>query len=74
MTLQELTQTALSLPLDMRIALMDELNHSLHHAESAIEQAWIDEANTRMQGVESGKVTLIDGQQVFEQLLKPYTS
>lgn len=74
MTLQELTQTALSLPLDMRIALMDKLNHSLHHTESVIEQAWIDEANTRMQGVESGKVSLVDGKQVFVQLLKPYTS
>lgn len=74
MTLQELTQTALSLPLDMRIALMDELNHSLHHAESAIEQAWIDEANARMHSIETGKVSLIDGTKVFEQLLKPYTS
>lgn len=74
MTLQELAQTVLSLPLDMRIALIDELNHSLHHAESAIEQAWIDEANARMQGIASGKVSLIEGKQVFEQLLKPYTS
>lgn len=74
MTVQELTQTVLSLPIDMRLAIIDDLNISLHQVDKAIEQEWINEANARITSIVTGKTKAIDGTQVFQQIFSRYPS
>jgi hypothetical protein len=74
MTVQELTQTVLSLPLDMRLSIIDDLNMSLHQVDKTIEQEWINESIARMNSIETGKVEALDGTQVFQQIFSRYPS
>jgi hypothetical protein len=74
MTIQEITQAALSLPIDMRLSLVDDLNHSLHMIDDQIEQAWIKEAENRMSQLQASTAETIDGDVVFKQIFARYAS
>jgi len=66
---------ALSLPADMRLALIDRLLHSLNTpTQPDIDALWAEEAQRRIQQVASGQVKAIPGEQVFKEIrerLKP---
>ena len=63
-----------SLPFDLKIQLIDRLLHSLNPVEKEIDQLWANEAEKRVEEIRTGKVQLIDGEEVFkearERLLK----
>ncbi len=61
MSIDELRQAALALPLDERAALAKELLVSLDEGvEPGVEQAWIEEIGRRADAVADGSATLVD--------------
>ncbi len=47
-----------SFPIDIKTKLVDKLLHSLH-------ALWRDEIELRVDEIKTGKVTLVDGEEVF---------
>jgi len=67
---EELIKEAVSLPVELRVRLVDELLKSLNPSQAAIDELWAAEAERRVSEIESGKVKPIPGEQVFEELRK----
>jgi putative addiction module component (TIGR02574 family) len=72
MTKKELRDAALRLPPEDRARLASELINSLDALEdvdqAAVDAAWADEVRRRVEEVRTGNVSLLDGQQVFQEL------
>jgi putative addiction module component (TIGR02574 family) len=66
----ELINEAISLPVELRTRLVDELLKSLNPSQADIDALWAAEAERRIGEIESGKVNPIPGEQVFEELRK----
>lgn len=61
---------AMSLPVELRARLVDELLKSLSPSQADIDALWAAEAERRVSEIESGKVTPTPGEQVFKELRK----
>ena len=57
-----------SLPLDIKTKLIDKLLSSLNPTQNGIEQLWKEEIDFRVNSIESEKVNLIDGEEVFRKI------
>lgn len=72
---EKIVDEALSLPADMRLALIDRLLQSLNTpAQRDNDALWAEEAERRIQQVASGQAKAIPGAQVFKEIrerLKP---
>ena len=64
----ELLNEAMSLPVELRAQLVDELLKSLNPARAEIDELWAAEAERRVAEIEAGKVDLIPGEEVFAKL------
>jgi putative addiction module component (TIGR02574 family) len=65
----QVSDAAMQLPTEERIALVDLLLKSLNTpTRKDIDQLWAAEAERRIQEVESGEVELLDGEKVFSEL------
>ena len=62
--IEDITETALSLPIGERAVLADRLIESLDEREDSVaaREAWITEIRRRVAEVKSGKAVLIDGE------------
>lgn len=70
---ERLVKEAMSLPLDMRTALVDRLLKSLNvPTQRDVDRLWAEEAERRIEDVRSGKVSTISGDQVFEDVRKRF--
>ena len=68
-TLSEITDEALHLPVEARIALVSELLKSLNvQTNNQIESLWIAEVEKRAQELDSGVVQSLDGEAVFAEI------
>jgi len=67
---EDLINEAMSLPVELRARLVDELLKSLNPAQAEIDALWAVEAERRVEEIESGKAKPIPGEQVFEELRK----
>ena len=66
-----ITNDALSLPADLRLALIERLLRSLNvPTQPEIDALWAEEAERRIAEVESGEVKPIPGEQVFDEIRK----
>jgi putative addiction module component (TIGR02574 family) len=70
LTTDELINEAMSLPVELRAQLVDELLKSLNPSQAEIDELWAIEAEKRVAEIEAGKVQLIPGEQVFAELRK----
>lgn len=61
-----------SLPIDMKLELIDRLLESISPRQSDIDKAWEAEVERRIDDVESGKVKLVPGEEVFARMRKRY--
>ena len=61
----ELLSVVEILPIELKIQLIDKLLASLNLPQNNTEQAWQQEAEDRVQAVQSGLVIPEDGEQVF---------
>lgn len=64
MTIDEIEAAALELPEDDRDELIERLS-ARRPPREAIRQAWLDEAERRMELVRAGKMRLIDADEVL---------
>ena len=65
----ELFDEAVSLPIEIRVQLVDKLLRSLHPVEKEIDELWATEAEKRVEDIKSGKVKTIPGDEVFKKIL-----
>ncbi len=61
-----------SLPIDMKLELVDRLLESITPSRKEIDEAWSEEVERRIDEVESGKVELIPGEEVFARMRERY--
>lgn len=61
-----------SLPIDMKLEIIDHLLESISPRNNEVEEAWKEEVERRIDDVESGKVKLIPGEEVFARMRERY--
>jgi putative addiction module component (TIGR02574 family) len=66
----ELIDEAMSLPIELRVQLIDKLLKSLNPSQAEIDKLWALKAEKRVADIEAGKVQLIPGEEVFERIRK----
>ena len=64
----EIMEMADSLPIDIKIELIDRLLDSISPTQSQIDELWKIEVERRVDEVESGKVKTIPGDEVFAKI------
>ena len=69
-SLVDLISEAVSLPVEIRIRLVEELLRSLNPSHQDIDELWAAEAERRVTQIESKEVKTVPGDEVFERLLK----
>ncbi|MCU0914449.1 MAG: addiction module protein [Planctomycetes bacterium] len=69
-TTEELINEAISLPVELRAQLVDELLKSLNPSQAEIDELWSEEAERRVAEIETGQVRVIPGEEVFDKLRK----
>lgn len=68
------TDRALSLPVEARLKLIETLLASLNlPIREDIERAWAEEAERRVDQIETGEARLIAGEEVFAKLRAKYS-
>lgn len=61
-----------SLPIDMKLEIIDHLLESISPNKKEVDEAWKEEVERRIDEVESGKVKLIPGEEVFARMRERY--
>ena len=62
-----------SMPLDLKTKLIDKLLSSLSPHSQSIKTLWKQEIDRRVDAIESGKVSLVDGNEVFQKIQKRFS-
>jgi len=65
---QQLFDEIDTLPIDLKTKIIDNLLNSLNPTNKSIDDLWIQEVNHRKNEIQSGNVTLIDGDEVFRKI------
>ncbi len=68
MKTKELLSIAETLPIEIKIQLVDTLLNSMHPSQSEIDELWSKEAERRVSQIKSGKVKTISGKDVFKKI------
>lgn len=61
-----------SMPLDLKTKLIDKLLRSLTPHPKNIDALWKQEIDKRVDAIESGNVSLVDGNEVFQKIQKRF--
>jgi len=59
---------AISLPIEIRMQLVEKLLRSLNPTQKEIDKLWAKEAERRIEEIKSGKVKTIPGEKVFKRI------
>jgi putative addiction module component (TIGR02574 family) len=66
LNIEQITEEALTLPVEARILLADRLVESLELSEDQfIKQSWITEANRRREEIQAGRIKTIPGDEAL---------
>jgi putative addiction module component (TIGR02574 family) len=65
---EELIAEAISLPVEIRAKIIEELLRSLNPARQDIDELWAREAEKRVQEIKAGKVETVSGEEVFKRI------
>jgi putative addiction module component (TIGR02574 family) len=68
----EIIERVESLPIDMKLEIIDRLLESISPPQKEIDDAWSAEVERRIDEVESGKVKTIPGEEVFARMRERY--
>lgn len=68
MKLKQLIDEISDLPVDQRAEIAGQILQTLNAPDPEIEEAWIQEAETRMEDYRQGNVELISAEEVFKSL------
>lgn len=58
------------LPIDLKTKIVDKILNSINPIDKSIDDLWIKEVNKRKDEIESSKVTLVSGDEVFKKIAK----
>lgn len=64
----ELISEAMSLPVEIRLQLVERLLKSLNPSHNDIDELWAAEAERRVAEIENGEVETVSGEEVFHKL------
>jgi len=64
----ELISEAVSLPVEIRIELLERLLQSLNPSYKDVDELWAMEAEKRVREIETGEVKTVPGDKVFQKL------
>jgi putative addiction module component (TIGR02574 family) len=64
----ELISEAMSLPVEIRLQLVERLLKSLNPSHRDIDELWAAEAERRIAEIENGEVETVSGEEVFHKL------
>jgi putative addiction module component (TIGR02574 family) len=65
---QELFDEIDVLPIDLKTKIVDKILNSINPIDKSIDDLWIKEVNKRKNEIESSKVTLVSGDEVFRKI------
>jgi len=68
MKTNELLSMAESLPIEIKIQLIDTLLNSMNPSQSEIDELWAKEAERRVDQIRSGEVKKVGGEEVFKKI------
>jgi putative addiction module component (TIGR02574 family) len=69
----ELISMAESLPVDIKIKLIDKLLNSLHPSQKEIDELWVKEVERRVEEIKTGKGKTISGGKVFKEIQEQFS-
>jgi putative addiction module component (TIGR02574 family) len=61
-----------SLPIDLKMALVEKILNGLHPSEGRIDDLWAEEVERRVLDIKSGEVKAIPGDEVFRAIQGRY--
>jgi len=67
MSINEILNSALELPIDERVIITDLLTQSLNTPNKEIEEKWIEEVHKRLALLEEGKLETISSDEFFDE-------
>ena len=56
------------LPIDLKTKIVDKILNSINPIDKSMDDLWIKEVNKRKDEIESSKVTLVSGDEVFRKI------
>ena len=62
---EKIYDEVLDLPTDQRLGLIDKLLESINPSVQSIQEAWVEEAESRLELYRKGKMQAVDGEEVF---------
>lgn len=65
---EKIYDEVLELPTDERLGLIDKLLESVNPVTQPIQEAWVAEAEKRLQQYRAGKLSALPGQDVFNRI------
>jgi putative addiction module component (TIGR02574 family) len=68
MSTEELIEEAVSLPVDIRLRLVERLLESLNPTRADVDELWALEAERRVAQIENGGVEAVPGDEVFSKI------
>ncbi|HOS97926.1 MAG TPA: addiction module protein [Deltaproteobacteria bacterium] len=57
-----------SLPIEIKIQLIDALLNSIHPSQAEIDELWAKEAERRVDQLKTGEVNPVSGEEVFKKV------
>ena len=65
MSVNEILNSALELPINQRIQIVDLLTTSFNSIDKNIEQSWIDESNARLESINNNQSKILSYNEFF---------
>jgi hypothetical protein len=65
MSVNEILNSALELPINQRVQIVDILTSSFNSIDKNIEQSWIDEANERLKSLNNNQSKILSYDEFF---------
>jgi len=66
MSVNEILNSALELPIDERVVITDLLTQSLNTPNKDIEKKWLEEVSRRLSLLDEGKLETVSGDEFFD--------
>ena len=74
LTQQQLFDEVQTLPIELKTKMIDTLLASINPIKKSIDTLWVEEVEKRKKQIDSGEVTLIDGEEVFKKLATKFNT
>ena len=72
-TTEELMTIIETLPIEIRIELIEKLLNSLNFPQKEIDRLWVEEAERRLREIENGEVGTVSIEKVFKKIFEKYS-